>query len=276
MALVVSGGHTQLVFIKDLGDYSILGNTRDDALGEAFDKAARMIGVEQRPFESAGAALSRYAELGDKNIYEFPTAMLKSGDLDFSFAGVKTHLKNLVAALVVKHKTLTLVQQRDLCAAFFGSAVGQLEFKIDEAIRWVRTRYPNCNRLILCGGVASNSQIRQSLSLVAEKVNWTLDAPKPEYCTDNAVMIAWTALEYIKADKLKVLGELVDYYPYKNVGPIVSVKVESKRKRKFKENYLKAPQILDRTRFHKRPVSKKSIGVKPIVEKLNNTPIKNI
>lgn len=179
VALLVSGGHTQLMRVDGVGRYELLGETLDDAAGEAFDKSAKLMGLGY----PGGPALSRLAASGDATRFDLPRPMLHSGDLDFSFSGLKTavltHAKKLGGANICEQA------KADLARGFVDAAVEVLATKSLAALK--RTRL---NRLVVAGGVGANRQLREALSAAAKKRNFYVHYPDLSLCTDNGAMIA--------------------------------------------------------------------------------------
>ncbi|CAH2932601.1 MAG: N(6)-L-threonylcarbamoyladenine synthase (EC [uncultured Paraburkholderia sp.] len=179
VALLVSGGHTQLMRVTDVGVYETLGETLDDAAGEAFDKTAKLLGLGY----PGGPEVSRMAEFGTPGAVVLPRPMLHSGDLDFSFSGLKTavltHAKKLGGANICEQA------KADLARGFVDAAVDVLATKSLAALK--RTKL---NRLVVAGGVGANWQLREALSAAAHKRNFYVHYPDLSLCTDNGAMIA--------------------------------------------------------------------------------------
>ncbi|WP_434112692.1 tRNA (adenosine(37)-N6)-threonylcarbamoyltransferase complex transferase subunit TsaD [Paraburkholderia caffeinilytica] len=179
VALLVSGGHTQLMRVTDVGVYETLGETLDDAAGEAFDKTAKLLGLGY----PGGPEVSRMAEFGTPGAVVLPRPMLHSGDLDFSFSGLKTavltHAKKLGGANICEQA------KADLARSFVDAAVDVLAAKSLAALK--RTKL---NRLVVAGGVGANRQLREALSAAAKKRNFFVHYPDLSLCTDNGAMIA--------------------------------------------------------------------------------------
>ena len=173
VALLVSGGHTQLMRVDGVGRYRLLGETQDDAAGEAFDKTAKLLGLGY----PGGPALSALAEQGKPGRYKLPRPMLSSGDLEFSFSGLKT-----AVLTVVKNES---PDPADLARAFVDAIVEVLVAKCIAALR-----QENLTRLVVAGGVGANRQLRAALN--AQK-DFEMFYPEPELCTDNGAMIALAA-----------------------------------------------------------------------------------
>ena len=185
VALLVSGGHTQLMLVKGIGQYELLGETVDDAAGEAFDKTAKLLGLDY----PGGAALSALAEKGQAGRFNLPRPMLHSGDFDFSFSGLKTAVLNQVKQFEAKDITNTeeVAQfHADLARGFVEALVAVLLRKSEKAIEQT-----GCHDLVLAGGVAANKQLRNALNASALKHGFSVHYPPMELCTDNGVMIAF-------------------------------------------------------------------------------------
>jgi N6-L-threonylcarbamoyladenine synthase len=176
LALLVSGGHTQIIHVKQIGQYEIVGDTLDDAAGEAFDKTAQLLGLGY----PGGAALSKLAESG-KPKYNLPKPMLHSKDFDFSFSGLKT----AVLTLVKKQPELTDTIKANIAASFQESITEVLIYKTLKAMNSL-----NLNQIVVSGGVGANKQLREKLTKSSQKNNFQLFFPSLEFCTDNGAMIA--------------------------------------------------------------------------------------
>jgi N6-L-threonylcarbamoyladenine synthase len=181
VALLVSGGHTQLMRVGGLGDYEMLGETLDDAAGEAFDKTAKLLGLGY----PGGPALARLAERGRRDRFAFPRPMLsqleKSGDLDFSFSGLKT----AVVTLLLRQSAMEEPLRADIAAAFQEAVAEVLVAKARAAIE--RT---GLDRLVVAGGVGANARLRALLDAAAARDGFRVFYPAMEFCTDNGAMIA--------------------------------------------------------------------------------------
>jgi N6-L-threonylcarbamoyladenine synthase len=176
LALLVSGGHTQLVDVAELGRYRILGETLDDAAGEAFDKTAKMLGL---PYPG-GAALARLAESGRPGRFNFPRPMLDRPGLDFSFSGLKT-----AALVALRDRALDDEVRGDIAHGFQEAIVETLAEKSRRALAATGHR-----RLVVAGGVGANSRLRERLAAIARNAGAQLYFPRAEFCTDNGAMIA--------------------------------------------------------------------------------------
>ncbi len=176
LALLVSGGHTQLVDVAGLGEYRILGETLDDAAGEAFDKTAKLLGL---PYPG-GAALARLAEGGRSGRFVFPRPMLDRPGLDFSFSGLKT-----AALVALRGRVLDDATRADVAHAFQEAVVETLAEKCRRALRST-----GHGRLVIAGGVGANRRLRERLGEVVRSLGVELYFPRAEFCTDNGAMIA--------------------------------------------------------------------------------------
>jgi N6-L-threonylcarbamoyladenine synthase len=189
IGLVVSGGHTQIVLVKSPMDHTIIGRTRDDAAGEAFDKIGKVLGL---PYP-AGPAMDKLARNGDPLFHKFPQALLKEG-LDFSFSGLKTSVLYHMEAIDAKQRQEYLDNHiNDLCASVNHAITEVLVKKLRKAI----SIHP-VKSIVLAGGVSANRMLREKTTRLAEQMGLNLHIPDPTYCTDNAAMIAVTG--YIKAE----------------------------------------------------------------------------
>lgn len=193
--LVVSGGHTHLYLIKDYCDYEKLGQTRDDAAGEAYDKVSKLLGLGY----PGGPVIDRLArEEGDPAAVKFPRVFLEGGTSDFSFSGLKTAVLNYVRGL--KQERLSDRQVADVCASFQAAVVDVLVRKTVDAA--VKTGVEN---IVVAGGVASNGALRENLRKAAEAAGKRLFIPSPALCTDNAAMVAAAGYHLFKAGKVAAL-----------------------------------------------------------------------
>lgn len=179
VALLVSGGHTQLMRVDGVGQYTLLGETLDDAAGEAFDKSAKLLGLGY----PGGPAISRLAEFGDPGAYTLPRPMLHSKDLNFSFSGLKT-----AVLTVVKNQVGNVCEQdkANIARAFVDAIVDVLVAKCLKALKQTHLK-----QLVIAGGVGANRQLRAALNAAAEKRRFRVFYPELEFCTDNGAMIAF-------------------------------------------------------------------------------------
>ena len=185
VALLVSGGHTQLMRVTGVGAYGLLGESLDDAAGEAFDKTAKLLGLGY----PGGPALAQLAATGCPGRYRLPRPMLHSGDLDFSFSGLKT-----AVLTVVRSADLTASEQADLAAEFQEAVTEVLVCKSLAAVKKC-----GMQRLVVAGGVGANQRLRQRLDHAANKAGVTVHYPALELCTDNGAMIAYCAARRLLA-----------------------------------------------------------------------------
>jgi N6-L-threonylcarbamoyladenine synthase len=187
VALLVSGGHTQLMRVDGVGHYVLLGETIDDAAGEAFDKSAKLMGLGY----PGGPALSQLAQQGDPNAFKLPRPLLHSGDLDFSFAGLKT------AVLTQAHKLGDQLDARkaDLAASTETAIVEVLLKKSLAALRQT-----GLTRLVVAGGVGANRHLREQLNAACARLNVRVHYPELHLCTDNGAMIAMAAAMRLQAE----------------------------------------------------------------------------
>jgi len=191
LLLLVSGGHTQMVMVKGLGDYQRLGTTIDDALGEAFDKTAKLLGLAY----PGGPAVERAAQNGDANAVELPRPLHGSVRLDFSFSGLKT----AVRLAAVRMAPLTEKNVADICASFQKAVTESLQDRVARSLVRFRETFPDVPNptLVVAGGVAANRAIRNSLESLCSQNQFRFYAPPIDLCTDNAAMIAWAGSEHL-------------------------------------------------------------------------------
>ncbi len=187
VCLVASGGHTHLVFVSDYGKYEIMGKTRDDAAGEAFDKIARAIGLGY----PGGPLIEKKAKEGNKTAIKFPRVVIDDDTLDFSFSGLKSAVLNYIHNSQQKNEEIIT---EDVAASFQQAVVDVLILKTIKA-----AKLKNCKTIALAGGVASNGSLRESLQEECRKNNYVFLKPSPILCTDNAAMIGSAAYyKYLK------------------------------------------------------------------------------
>ena len=197
VALIVSGGHTMLLHLRGAGDYQLLGRSRDDAAGEAFDKVGKMLGL---PYPG-GPEIDRMARTGDRAAFDFPRSMLDSGDYAFSFSGLKTSMLYLLPAL---GETIP-GRMADLCASFQEAIVEVLLRKSLKAVREFGAR-----SLSVSGGVSCNRRLREAFAQQCQKAGIDLFLAPPALTTDNAAMIAFAALHRFQAGARSALEEDVN------------------------------------------------------------------
>jgi N6-L-threonylcarbamoyladenine synthase len=187
LLLLVSGGHTQLVTVEDVGRYRLIGTTLDDAVGEAFDKTAKMLGL---PYPG-GPEVERAAAHGDPRRFELPRPMLGRPEPDFSLSGLKTAV-HLEAERVAP---LSDGDVADLCASFQAAIVELVADRVRAALTAMRAGRRSPNALVVAGGVAANQAVRGALQDLSGRVGVPLVLPPPDLCTDNGAMIAWAGAE---------------------------------------------------------------------------------
>jgi N6-L-threonylcarbamoyladenine synthase len=188
VALVVSGGHTQLYHVPQIGRYETLGQTQDDAAGEAFDKFAKMLGLGY----PGGVLVDRYAQKGNRKAYEFPRGLIKEDHYNFSFSGLKSHAQRKIAEISQVAPVL-----EDLCASYQEAIVDVLIFKLEKALRQL-----NIKKFVITGGVSANSRLRDRAQELAKKNNWEILIPPLKFCTDNAAMIGLAGALRLKAGEV--------------------------------------------------------------------------
>ncbi|UBU74972.1 tRNA (adenosine(37)-N6)-threonylcarbamoyltransferase complex transferase subunit TsaD [Pasteurella multocida] len=197
VALLVSGGHTQLVRVDGVGRYQLLGESIDDAAGEAFDKTAKLLGLDY----PGGTALARLAEKGDPKRFKFPRPMTDRPGLDFSFSGLKTFAANTLQQAIKEEGELTEQTKADIAYAFQQAVVETLVIKCRRALK--ETGF---NRLVIAGGVSANKQLRQDLAQLMQQLKGEVFYPQPQFCTDNGAMIAYTGFLRLKQGESQPLA----------------------------------------------------------------------
>jgi N6-L-threonylcarbamoyladenine synthase len=190
LLLLVSGGHTQLVSVRGVGDYRRLGTTIDDAMGEAFDKVAKMLGL---PYPG-GPQVEKEAMQGDPLRFNFPRPMLRRPGADFSLSGLKTAVR-LEAERIAPLRPVDIA---DLCASFQAAVVDVIVDRVRGALRAFRAEDGHPTALVVAGGVAANGAIRRALTRFASESGLRLIVPPVALCTDNGAMIAWTGIERLR------------------------------------------------------------------------------
>ncbi|WP_290521048.1 tRNA (adenosine(37)-N6)-threonylcarbamoyltransferase complex transferase subunit TsaD [Aggregatibacter sp. oral taxon 458] len=189
VALLVSGGHTQLVRVDGVGRYELLGESIDDAAGEAFDKTAKLLGLDY----PGGAALARLALKGTPNRFAFPRPMTDRPGLDFSFSGLKTFAANTLHQVMQEEGELTEQSKADIAYAFQEAVVDTLAIKCKRALKQIGLK-----RLVIAGGVSANKQLRQTLAELMQQFGGEVFYPQPQFCTDNGAMIAYAGFLRLK------------------------------------------------------------------------------
>lgn len=190
LCLTVSGGHTQIVLVKDHLNMEVIGQTQDDAVGEAFDKAAKLLGL---PYPG-GPMIDKYAKEGDAKRFKFTETFMPA--LDFSFSGIKTQFMYFLRDEMKKDEGFIEKNMNDICASLQAHLVGMLLKRVEQASQQTGIRH-----IAIAGGVSANSGLRSALQALAEKKQWKVFIPAFEYCTDNAGMIAIAAhYKYLKGE----------------------------------------------------------------------------
>ena len=190
VALLVSGGHTMLVRVDGIGQYQLLGESVDDAAGEAFDKTAKLLGLDY----PGGPALSKMAETGTAGRFTFPRPMTDRPGLDFSFSGLKTATATAIQKEIALKGELDQQTHADVAFAFQQAVVDTLAIKCKRALQQCQL-----NRLVIAGGVSANTALREKLSVMTKKLGGEVYYPRPEFCTDNGAMIAYAGMQRLKA-----------------------------------------------------------------------------
>ncbi|MBB3330154.1 N6-L-threonylcarbamoyladenine synthase [Halomonas campaniensis] len=196
VALLVSGGHTQLVEVRGLGRYTLLGESVDDAAGEAFDKAAKMLGLDY----PGGPQVAKLAEGGDPQRFRFPRPMTDRPGLDFSFSGLKTHTLTAIRALEAEG-SLDETARADVARAFEEAVVDTLVIKCRRALDQTGLK-----RLVVAGGVSANTRLRERLERECEKRDARAYYPRGRFCTDNGAMIAYVGAQRLLAGERDEIG----------------------------------------------------------------------
>ena len=202
IALLVSGGHTQLTEIRGAGEYALLGRTLDDAAGEAFDKTAKLLGLGY----PGGIEIDRLATTGDPMKYSFPKALLERGErenLDFSFSGLKTSVRYFLE----KNPDIAKSPEgmADLCASIRHAIVDVLIQKTARAVE-----RSGLDEVAISGGVSANRALRSGLQELCQSKGWRLHLPAPELSTDNAAMMAFAAIHHLKAGESSPVGKEIE------------------------------------------------------------------
>ncbi|MAJ87309.1 MAG: tRNA (adenosine(37)-N6)-threonylcarbamoyltransferase complex transferase subunit TsaD [Cellvibrionales bacterium TMED148] len=197
VALLVSGGHTQLVKVNGLGEYSLLGESLDDAAGEAFDKTAKMLELDY----PGGPILAKFAADGNFRRFNFPRPMTDRPGLDFSFSGIKTFSRNLIDRHREEHGLLDQETRADICAGFQEAVVDTLVIKCLRAIE-----YTSLQTLVIAGGVAANTRLRQKLEDALKSKQANVFYARQEFCTDNGAMIAYAGCQRMLAGERDALA----------------------------------------------------------------------
>jgi N6-L-threonylcarbamoyladenine synthase len=207
LALLVSGGHTQLVGVEGIGRYQLLGESIDDAAGEAFDKTAKLMGLDY----PGGPLLAKLALQGDHKKYKFPRPMTDRPGLDFSFSGLKTSAANVIAK-----EGSSMQVQADIAASFQQAVVDTLVIKCERALE--QTGY---QRLVIAGGVSANLSLREQLAVLLKQRGGEVYYPRKEFCTDNGAMIAYAGYQRLQAGQQQDLTiGVTPRWPMQDLAPV--------------------------------------------------------
>ena len=190
LLLLISGGHSMYLSVEAPGKYIVLGQSIDDALGEAFDKTGRLLGLGY----PGGPAIEKISKNGIKNKFKFPHPLKGRDNCDFSFSGLKTSVRQLAE----KRTPLSYKDKKDIAASFQQTICKIIEERTQKAISMFLKLHPGANVMSASGGVASNNSIKNALLQVAKKNNFKLHIPPAKLCTDNGIMIAWAGIEHRK------------------------------------------------------------------------------
>mgnify|MGYP001029216163 FL=1 len=203
LCLTISGGHTQLVLVNSYTSIQLIGQTQDDAVGEAFDKIAKIMNF---PYPG-GPFIDRYAQYGNPQRFEFPATIMPG--LNFSFSGIKTAFLYFIRNNIQKNPNFIAEHQADICASIQQALIQMLLSKVKKAMA-----YTGLTNIALAGGVAANQGLRQAISQLAAQKNWQLFIPATQYCTDNAAMIAMAAhYQYLANDFANVKTNVLPNMP---------------------------------------------------------------
>ena len=203
LVLLVSGGHTQILVAEDVGIYHLWASTRDDAVGECFDKSAKMMGLPYPGGPHLEQLAARCKDLAAAKLkFPFSIPMQHSKEIEFSFSGLKTAVRNAIDATPQTEETLA-----QLAASLQSVLADTLAFRAGQAMKKFKATYPDKKNpaLIVCGGVSANQSIRTALDISAKQNGFELSAPPMEYCTDNGAMIAWAGIELLQAGRISNL-----------------------------------------------------------------------
>tara|TARA_B100001059_G_C17622988_1_gene470498 strand:- start:154 stop:834 length:681 start_codon:yes stop_codon:yes gene_type:complete len=191
IALLVSGGHTMMVKVEGIGQYEVLGESVDDAAGEAFDKTAKLLGLDY----PGGPRLAKLAEQGVPKRFIFPRPMTDKPGLDFSFSGLKT-----AASITIRENDEDEQTKADIAHAFQTAVIDTLVIKCKRALKQTGIK-----RLVIAGGVSANTQLRLQLERVMQGMKGEVYYPRTEFCTDNGAMIAYAGMQRLKAGQFATL-----------------------------------------------------------------------
>lgn len=209
LLLLTSGGHCQILIAEGVGKFKRLGATVDDAAGEAFDKSAKMMGLGY----PGGPKIEQYALSGDANRFDLPRPMVGKPGCDLSFSGLKTAVRHIIEGFspdgTIENAVLSERNKADLCACFQRAVLDSLCSRLKNGIKIFRKEYPSGTHLVVAGGVAANTALRQSLENLAERYKLTFAAAPMKLCTDNGAMVAWAGMERFLAG----MSDPLDFSP---------------------------------------------------------------
>ncbi len=209
LLLLISGGHCQFVIAHEVGHYETIGSTIDDALGEAFDKCAKMMGL---PYPG-GPHIEALAKQGDAARFALPKPLCDKPGCDMSFAGLKTAVRYQLRELQAAQGQLTQQDKCDMAASFQRTVSEVLEHKVAAAMALAKESVPKIERFVIAGGVAANQAISHAMRTLFVKHGWSLIVPPPGLCTDNAAMIGWAAIERLRLNKIEAMDEALAFSP---------------------------------------------------------------
>jgi N6-L-threonylcarbamoyladenine synthase len=195
LLMLASGGHCQILLVRGVGQYEMIGQTLDDSAGEAFDKVAKMLGLGY----PGGPIVDKRAQSGNPRAFDFPRPLCDKPGCDFSFSGIKTAARTFLDRA---KQPLSDEYINDFCASFQASVVDCIVNRLSNAFKDERVQNTKPKTLVVAGGVAKNSAIRSAMELLAQKYNMTFAAPPMNLCTDNGAMIAWAGLENWRVGKI--------------------------------------------------------------------------
>ncbi|CAI5466178.1 unnamed protein product [Closterium sp. Yama58-4] len=203
LTLLISGGHNLLLLSHGVGQYTQLGTTLDDAMGEAFDKTARLLGLDLSGPGGGGAAVEALAREGNRERFKFSVPLARVKSCDFSFSGLKANVARCIQKEAPAAQTIPIAEatpegwqlRADIAASFQEVAVLHLQSRVERAIQMARESTPAIDTLVMAGGVASNQVVRSRIAAVCEPAEVRLVCPPPRLCTDNGVMVAWAGYE---------------------------------------------------------------------------------
>ncbi|GGW80467.1 tRNA (adenosine(37)-N6)-threonylcarbamoyltransferase complex transferase subunit TsaD [Alteromonas halophila] len=214
VALLVSGGHSMLVKVAGIGEYEVLGESIDDAAGEAFDKTAKLLGLDY----PGGPLLAKLADQGEGGHYQFPRPMTDRPGLDFSFSGLKTFAANTIRDADDSEQT-----RANIAYAFQEAVVDTLRIKCRRALKQTGLK-----RLVIAGGVSANRALRQQMQAMMDDLRGEVFYPKLEFCTDNGAMIAYAGMQRLKAGQTSDLSaKATPRWPLDSLAPVATAQSET-------------------------------------------------